>query len=288
MEPQVKIGAIYVKNTFLHFAPENETPAVGRSASCPPGMAKEFNTYNTYNTSCCGGPWTQSTLATAPNELIDDDADSADEVATCYSDLSEHHPFPVDAISANRLSFPATEVSDGKCAGQSCDVRGSRENQREALSLSFQKKVNKELSNTAQKGGSRILEVVERHLAVMNCLNLATAFHRLARHTENPQEVTSSSTFLRMIDLAHDFARQDCWKAEIRPCQRSVAPSSLGLVQTSTHFLVRSSPSSRSLWCAMCKVARAMSSRICCGPLPSCTNCGRSSRRRSNGKLSSL
>ena len=31
--------------------------------------------------------------------------------------------------------------------------------------------------------------MVERHLAVMNCLNLATAFHRLARHAENPQEV---------------------------------------------------------------------------------------------------
>lgn len=73
------------------------------------------------------------------------------------------------------------------------------------------KMVNKELVDAGEQGSAMVLDVVSRYSGQLNGLNLATAFHRLARCTTNQQipEVLLSPVFMEMLDMAQTLAHQE-------------------------------------------------------------------------------
>ena len=64
----------------------------------------------------------------------------------------------------------------------------------------MQKRINKELTLAGKRRSSDVLVVVSKHLGQMNGVNLATAFHRLAR-SEQP-DVVAHAIFRGMLDEA--------------------------------------------------------------------------------------
>ncbi|CAL1173893.1 unnamed protein product, partial [Cladocopium goreaui] len=73
------------------------------------------------------------------------------------------------------------------------------------------KMINKELVDAGEQNSMMILEVVGRYNGQLNGLNLATAFHRLARCTSEQQipEVLLNPDFVKMLDMAQTLAHQE-------------------------------------------------------------------------------
>jgi len=73
------------------------------------------------------------------------------------------------------------------------------------------KMINKELVDAGEQSSGAVLEVVRRYNGQLNGLNLATAFHRLARCTNEHQftEVLLHPVFMEMLDMAQNLAHQE-------------------------------------------------------------------------------
>mmetsp|Transcript_28539 Transcript_28539/g.67823 ORF Transcript_28539/g.67823 Transcript_28539/m.67823 type:complete len:346 (+) Transcript_28539:78-1115(+) len=71
---------------------------------------------------------------------------------------------------------------------------------------SAQKKINKELMTAAKRHTSKLLEVVSKHMSQMNAVNLATAFHRIARNQDKGMKATQSTVFKSMLEIVEDMA----------------------------------------------------------------------------------
>ena len=45
------------------------------------------------------------------------------------------------------------------------------------------KRINRKLTQAANKDATAVLDLVSEELSLMNCVNMATALHRIARHS---------------------------------------------------------------------------------------------------------
>ncbi|CAJ1390013.1 unnamed protein product [Effrenium voratum] len=76
--------------------------------------------------------------------------------------------------------------------------------------LGIQKQINKEILTMAEQGNRELLEAVGRHLQQMSGVNLATAFHRLARAKDSKgSKEIFDRTLQAMMDRAELLAGQD-------------------------------------------------------------------------------
>ena len=95
-----------------------------------------------------------------------------------------------------------------QAAGSShLDVDRFRSSRRQNLAL--QKRINKDLVLAGKKDSLEVLKVASRNLDVMNGVNLATAFHRIAKDTTDEVEVAECSAFSSMLAAAEHYAEQE-------------------------------------------------------------------------------
>ncbi|CAJ1413090.1 unnamed protein product [Effrenium voratum] len=77
-------------------------------------------------------------------------------------------------------------------------------------SLANEKQINKELMNVAKNQDNlKLLAVAARHLENLSGVNLATAFHRLARCTAADASMAEHSTVSAMLDRSEILARRE-------------------------------------------------------------------------------
>ncbi|CAE7549945.1 unnamed protein product, partial [Symbiodinium pilosum] len=93
-------------------------------------------------------------------------------------------------------------------AGTQLQIEKARTSKRQNLAV--QKRINKDLVVAGKKNGLEVLKVATKNLDTMNGVNLATAFHRIAKSTTDEVEaVSGSSAFTSMLVAAERYAEQE-------------------------------------------------------------------------------
>ncbi|CAE7200990.1 unnamed protein product [Symbiodinium pilosum] len=104
---------------------------------------------------------------------------------------------------------PTQVVSVGQAsAGTQLQMEKARTSKRQNLTM--QKRINKDLVVAGRKNRFEVLKVATKNLDTMNGVNLATAFHRIAKGTTDEVEaVSGSSAFASMLVAAERYAEQE-------------------------------------------------------------------------------
>ncbi|CAJ1362144.1 unnamed protein product [Effrenium voratum] len=164
---------ISVRNTFLQFKMPEEPIRMERAFTSPATLV--------YKEVC--------------KSKCSDEYDAEDTCSTVAS--AEEDVFSVDGLS--KQSTPVTLGCSRPSLAHQIAARASA-----AENLAAQKRINRALC--ASKAASKVLEVVDRHLEDMSGINLATAFHRLAKG-KGPH-IARTRTFQAMITAAMRKAEQ--------------------------------------------------------------------------------
>ena len=108
-----------------------------------------------------------------------------------------------------KRSIALQVVSVGQdSAGTQLQMEKTRTSKRQNLTM--QKRINKDLVVAGRKNGFEVLKVATKNLDTMNGVNLATAFHRIAKGTTDEVEaVSGSSGFTSMLVAAERYAEQE-------------------------------------------------------------------------------
>ena len=95
-------------------------------------------------------------------------------------------------------------------AANNLAVGAARAPKKPSTSIGLQKRINKELVVAGQRNRLEVLKVASKHLGQMNGVNLATAFHRLAKSCGDEAEtLVACSTFQSMLHVAEHYAEQE-------------------------------------------------------------------------------
>ena len=114
---------------------------------------------------------------------------------------------PVPA--SRQASAEKVQVEHVKQAAGSSHLDVGRFRSSRKQNLALQKRINKDLVLAGKKDSLEVLKVASKNLDVMNGVNLATAFHRIAKDTTDEVEVAECSAFSSMLAAAEHHAEQE-------------------------------------------------------------------------------
>eukprot|EP00437_Effrenium_voratum_P057165 CAMPEP_0181516834 /NCGR_PEP_ID=MMETSP1110-20121109/64369_1 /TAXON_ID=174948 /ORGANISM="Symbiodinium sp., Strain CCMP421" /LENGTH=397 /DNA_ID=CAMNT_0023647045 /DNA_START=56 /DNA_END=1249 /DNA_ORIENTATION=+ len=200
---------ICVKNSFLHFSIA-ET-GVRRSYSCPPSLSKAIDT----------GPRTKcndtiGTIVTCIDDEDDVSSELSQDTASWASESEYNRTCQTQNAYSGASSFqpcqPHMQEHTGMHPVATAQLQHEKvqEMSQKGGSLANEKQINKELMNVAKNQDNlKLLAVAARHLENLSGVNLATAFHRLARCTAADASMAEHSTVSAMLDRSEILARRE-------------------------------------------------------------------------------
>jgi len=215
--------SIYVKNTFLHFCgAENEFSASRRAYSCPPCLAcpgrlakgKEYDC--TQHTQCeqqadAGASSSADTTLPTPSE----------GAGTMSDETPQFHGLGMDECcpdSEEDISGKLKDPQDAPCQVRHRQKSRPRKKEQRPDRRGLQKEINTQLMEACKSSG-QLQDVISNYLSSMNGINLATAFHRLARCKDHRVKGSARDLLAAMMQAAERLGHRELQEGKGLPAK---------------------------------------------------------------------